>query len=343
MPKPKSNETYLIPAAGATKTFNVSSPIDEYNLIATGGTIVLLGDVVISPTGTPKEGMTFIFNYFGNIDLNGHSMTIFGFNMYPRHALAKYIIKSVYTDGDWDTNLIFTEDGIGYPTIDGAYIQPKTIDANAVLADGSVSNTNLEIASARGKLFRSGTGGVWEHVNAVTSGNLVMGNGTDVVSNAVTGDITINGSGVTAIGAGKVTTTMLAYTPMEYLQVNRTFSSVEVLTLYSSNTNTGIELLAAPGVGKYIELISVSAYNNYNTATYAAGTNLLNINVNGIALWTFPNAFIEATTDTASQGTKVGDAIIALNTGIKVQIATADPTVGDGTITISAIYRIKTV
>lgn len=43
-----------------------------------------------------------------------------------------------------------------------------------------------------------------------TSGNLLIGSGTTWVTQAVSGDITINSSGVTAIGAGKVTNAMLA-------------------------------------------------------------------------------------------------------------------------------------
>lgn len=43
-----------------------------------------------------------------------------------------------------------------------------------------------------------------------TSGNLLIGSGTAWVSNAMSGDITISNTGVTAIGASKVTNTMLA-------------------------------------------------------------------------------------------------------------------------------------
>jgi len=43
-----------------------------------------------------------------------------------------------------------------------------------------------------------------------TSGNILIGSGTTWVTNAVSGDITINSTGVTAIGASKVTNAMLA-------------------------------------------------------------------------------------------------------------------------------------
>ncbi len=43
-----------------------------------------------------------------------------------------------------------------------------------------------------------------------TSGNVLIGSGTDWVTNPITGDVTITSDGITAIGAGKVTNSMLA-------------------------------------------------------------------------------------------------------------------------------------
>jgi hypothetical protein len=337
MPKNNSFIDYTLLAAGATKTFDVLDVITEYNLLPAGGSIYLVANITISPTGTPVNGMQFIFNYGGSVTYDGGTFTIFGRLFTAAEALTKYTITCTYINSAWVVKLEYSDlSGISGTAIIDATMSGAKLTANS-------TNVNKLQNSTRGYLLRAGASGVWETFNAVTSGNILQGNGTDVVSNPVTGDVTISNTGVTTIGASKVTKAMLAYTPMEYYEVNRTFTSAEVLALYSSNTNTGIELLAAPGAGKYIELISVTGYNNYATTTYNAATSLLNVLVNSIAIWTFPNSFIEATLDTVSQGTRVNDAVIALNTGVRVQIATADPTTGDGTITISAIYRIRTV
>lgn len=52
--------------------------------------------------------------------------------------------------------------------------------------------------------------GVALGVTTATSGNILIGSGTDWASNPITGDISINNSGVTAIGNLKVTNAMLA-------------------------------------------------------------------------------------------------------------------------------------
>ena len=154
----------------------------------------------------------------------------------------------------------------------------------------------------------------------------------------MSGDVTISSTGVTTIGANKITEAMLNFTLTSYLEVTRTLTSAEILALRT----TAITLLSAPGANKYYELISVSAYNNYNSTTYNAGTDVLNLEVNGVALWTLPNAFIEATSSTATYGTKVADALIATNTAVNLRMSSADPTTGNGTIKVSAIYRIIT-
>lgn len=84
-----------------------------------------------------------------------------------------------------------------------------SIDVNGAILAGALEAPDLNVASqARGDLLRRGAS-AWERFAAKTSGQLVIGDGTDVTSVAVTGDVTISGAGVTAIGANKVLASML--------------------------------------------------------------------------------------------------------------------------------------
>lgn len=76
------------------------------------------------------------------------------------------------------------------------------VDASGISADLEVTN------EARGDILRRGAS-AWERHSAKTSGQLLIGDGTDIKSVAVTGDISITAAGLTAIGAGKVTNAML--------------------------------------------------------------------------------------------------------------------------------------
>ncbi len=105
----------------------------------------------------------------------------------------------------------------GYASSDGLYYDTTT--SSLILAIGGAvidvitaagHTGDLEVASeARGDLLRRGAT-AWERVSAKTSGQILVGDGTDVVSVAVSGDVTLSSAGVTAIGADKITAAMIA-------------------------------------------------------------------------------------------------------------------------------------
>ena len=70
---------------------------------------------------------------------------------------------------------------------------------------GDVTNSAGSFATTVAKI-----NGVTLGSTTATAGNLLIGSGTQWVSNAVTGDVTITSGGVTAIGSAKVTNSMLA-------------------------------------------------------------------------------------------------------------------------------------
>jgi len=77
------------------------------------------------------------------------------------------------------------------------------------LADDAVTNDKLANI-ARGSVKVGGANDAPTDLDASGDGTILIGDGTDLKSVAVTGDVTITNAGVTAIGAGKVTSAMLA-------------------------------------------------------------------------------------------------------------------------------------
>jgi len=99
------------------------------------------------------------------------------------------------------------------PTFTGLNLSGLTA-SKLVATDGS---KNLSSADLTGDVTSSGLATTVVKINGValgtttaTSGNLLIGSGTEWVTNAMSGDITINSTGVTAIGALKVTNAMIA-------------------------------------------------------------------------------------------------------------------------------------
>jgi hypothetical protein len=88
-----------------------------------------------------------------------------------------------------------------------------TLAANGevTIANDAVSNAKLANI-AQGSIKVGGAANAPTDLDAKTDGYILVGDGTDVKSVAVSGDVTITKTGATAIGAGKVTTAMLAAT-----------------------------------------------------------------------------------------------------------------------------------
>ena len=340
MPKPQIPENYFIPAAGGTKQFSVNDSIDVYNLIPTGGAVTLLANFEVEVSGTPTEGMYFLFNYQGNVSVGGYQVKILGFTFTDEEASGKYLLHCTYTNGAWDVKVIFSMDHIGYATINGNYIIAGTLSGTG-LEDSTLVLGKIENANARGYAIRAGVGGVWERFNAVTSGNLLMGNGTDVVSQAVTGDVTISGSGVTTIGAGKVTQTMLAYAPSEYFQDELTISSAQLLALNA----TPLTIVANPGAGYHIEVTSATASMTFNSAAYATNTTLQLINTGADIAQLQDTAILLSTVNKITKFKDVtsataGQTQILSNTALQVKIATGEAITGNSPIKVVVTYKI---
>jgi hypothetical protein len=122
-----------------------------------------------------------------------------------------------------------------------------------------------------------------------------------------------------------------------------TIATADVLTL---NT-TPIEIVAAPGAGYAIEVISASMKMVYVSATYATNTSLELITAgatNSQASTVIKNSastirrFADATTLASATATQLVE-----NAALNVTVASGDPTAGDSDITVYCTYRIITL
>ena len=104
--------------------------------------------------------------------------------------------------------------------IDTAHFAAGAVDATAIAANAVITAkilddnvTNAKLANmTRGTIKVGGADDAPTDLDANNSGYILVGDGTDLNSVAVSGDITLATTGATAIGAGKVTTAMLAAT-----------------------------------------------------------------------------------------------------------------------------------
>lgn len=98
-------------------------------------------------------------------------------------------------------------------TVENDSVTSAKIAANAVITakilDDNVTNAKLANMT-RGTVKVGGAADAPTDLDANNSGYILVGDGTDIASVAVSGDATLASTGAVTIGAGKVTTAMLA-------------------------------------------------------------------------------------------------------------------------------------
>lgn len=124
---------------------------------------------------------------------------------------------------------------------------------------------------------------------------------------------------------------------------NLLIASADVLTLNA----TPIEIVAAQGVGTYIEVLSSTVRIKYNSVAYATNTTLQLIN-SGAGAAQYELDCLAATVDTGRKmgeitTTVVGKTQLVDNTALMVQVSTGDPTAGDSDIELFIAYRVITL
>ncbi len=120
-------------------------------------------------------------------------------------------------------------------------------------------------------------------------------------------------------------------------------TSAQVLALNS----TPLEIVAAQGAGKAIEVISVSVNIDFTSAAYATNTTLQAI-TSGATVAQFEENVLGATVSTIKKLAEVTSSSatstqLLANAALNIQAKTGDPVTGDSDIEVFVLYRILDV
>lgn len=247
---------------------------------------------------------------------------------------------------------IFIDTDVGAGS-QGVYVNVGTtascnFDVLGTVAAGSVTTADLEndavtldklVNITRGSILVGGVANAPTELVAKTSGNILAGNGTDLKSVAVGGDVTMSSTGAVTIGAKKVLSSMLADAVIHVDTVS--ISKADILTATTIKT-----LIAAPATGYYIDFIGATLTIKYSTAAYTGGGNLSIGWVGGAAL----TGIVSAANSFGNANSKIWQfrptttAAVELVKETAIGLQTAgqftDPGTAAGTAEVTVAYRI---
>jgi hypothetical protein len=247
---------------------------------------------------------------------------------------------------------IFIDTDVGAGS-QGMYINVGTtaacnFDVITTIGTGDVGTTEIEddaitlakmAALAQGSIIVGGAANAPTALSAKGSAKILVGDGTDLKSVAVIGDVTLAANGTVTIGAKKVLSTMLADAVLHVDKVS--LSKADILTATTIKT-----LVAAPATGYYLEFVSATLTFKYSTAQYTGGGNISIGWVGGAALTgiaSAANSFGKGS-DTILQFVPLSTAANTLVKETALGLQTAgqftDPGTAAGTAEVTIAYRI---
>ena len=192
--------------SSGTLNVNVSklptSLIDTASVVRVIGTVTLSGNLNISPTGTPSKNAAIKILWEASVTLSGNSVVIFGETVPDELAATNFVAECVYDGAAWVVNIL--PDFAGTGIIAGKLLGTDSISTTKII-DDAVTNAKLANIS-RGSVKVGGASDAPTDLDAKTSGNILVGDGTDIASVAVSGDATLSSAGALTISNSAVTT-----------------------------------------------------------------------------------------------------------------------------------------
>lgn len=189
--------TISIPVDYAT-----SYPDIVYDNSIITGTVTLVGNLSVSPSGTPIKGQKSVIFWNASVTPAGSDVTIFGESVPDELLASNFIADCTYDGVAWVVNII--PDFAGTGIIAGKLLAADSVSTAKILDDAV---TNAKLANiTRGSIKVGGASNAPTDLDAKTSGNILVGDGTDVVSVAVSGDATLSSAGALTVANSAVTT-----------------------------------------------------------------------------------------------------------------------------------------
>jgi hypothetical protein len=289
----------------------------------------------ITPTGKTVSGVTSLMK-----DNNGKILIATGTTV-PTDAGAGYAKGCIFID---------TDVGAGSQ---GVYINVGTtaacnFDVIGTVAAGAITTTELAAKAvaladmadlARGSIIVGGAANAPTALVTKTDTQILVGDGNDLKSVAVTGDVSLANTGAVTIGAKKVLSTMLADAVLHVDKVS--ISKTDILTATTIKT-----LVAAPAEGYYLDFIGATLTFKYSTAQYTGGGNISIGWVGGSAITGVAanSASFGSASDVILKFSPLSTAAVALTKETALGLLTAgqftDPSTAAGTAEVTIAYRI---
>jgi len=212
MPFPSTTRYFTVPAGGFTDTIAAQDPV---SVVYIDGTVVLAAGYTLSVTGTPGKGDRLLVEWDAVVTVGAFGVTILGLALTAQQALKNLTLTCIYDGAAWKVDV--------HPDFN----QAEIVSDNNIISGSATTGISL----AKMRDLARGSQIVGNATNRPTAldqsgaGHLAIGDGHDIVANAMSGDGTLASTGVMTIAAGVVTNAKLADMAANTVKVRNANSS----------------------------------------------------------------------------------------------------------------------
>lgn len=228
------------------------------------------------------------------------------------------------------------------------WLRVSDFGATTALSDDAVTFAKMQNITTDRLLGRD-TASTGDPEQLTVGGGVEFTGSGGIQRSALTGDVTASaGSGATTIAAAAVTSAKLDEKIVQYAEATISSANITGTSAGQLGHAAGVEVVAAPGAGKVIEVISCAVIYDFATAAYTDGGNV-GLKYTGSDLVT---GVVSAANSLAAAGDKVALLLPAVptnnqmltNTGLSLTAATAftQPGTAAGVVRVKVAYRVHT-
>jgi hypothetical protein len=192
MPSFSITRYFTVPAGGATDNLAAG---DQTQLVYIDGNVTLAAGYTLAVTGSPSKGEQFTVEWDAAVTVGAFGVTIVGLTLTAQQALNDQTITCFYDGAAWKVD------------VHSDFNEASIVSDNNIIAGSATAGVTLAKMRdlARGSIIAGNAANRPTALDVSGSGHLSIGNGTDVIANAMSGDATIASTGVITIAAGVVT------------------------------------------------------------------------------------------------------------------------------------------
>lgn len=241
--------------------------------------------------------------------------------------------------------------GVGTQLEDGKILVGDASDlAAGVTPTGDVTITNAGVTAIEAGVIVNADVSAsaaldYSKLATMATGSALIGNAGVPTATAITGDVTIGATGVTAIGANKVTAGMLGTNLL--VEATGTLTAANIAAM----NGAPVTLIAAAGAGKVIVVDEIEFFHDYAVAAYTSGGDVtIEYETSGLDINVFDEALVTAAADDnwlvkpltyTSTASTASHASLTANANKAVLITNATGAFATGNVANIIKYRIR--